>query len=91
MDELCRQLKNFITALTRFNQNTGSRWRNLTRKMEEAHEVWDSSDPTRQEFEREWGELAGAIELYQKKQGAAYLEFLQKKKRALDQYFGRPC
>ncbi len=87
MDQLHAELENFIRALDAFNEGTGKNWDELQRTWGYADELWQD-DKARQQFEKEFSEMGNALRTYREQYGQKYIEFLMRRKQALDEYFG---
>jgi len=87
MDILDEELDNFITIMNGFNDAMAKNWDDLQRTWESANELWD--DSTDKRFREEWSQMGEALKRYREDQGQRYIEFLIRRKRALDAYFGR--
>ena len=88
MVELGIELTNFLRALDDFNERLKTRWDELQQEHERAAELWPRGDPTREQFENDWGAMSAVLEQYRTKLGSRYLDFIIHKKRAVDGYFG---
>lgn len=88
LDELDEALTQYLQALTVFNERMASGWEDLQRAWQECDSLW-SDDSMRRRFDDDWGTMAEALEHYHTTQAALYVEFLLRRKQALDEYFGR--
>jgi hypothetical protein len=89
MDQLYEDLVSFMQKMMTFNQLIADRWDALNIAFDAADKVWsEGSDTTRRQFNSNWNELGKALEIYRRQDSEEYLSFLQKRKEALDEYFG---
>jgi len=88
MDTQYEQMKQFHAALATFNEHLGHSMRDLTKQHEQVSPLWQ--DEMRRTYDHYWNPLDQTMRRYLRKQGPAYLEFLQKKLRYMEDFlYGR--
>ncbi len=88
MDDLNRELINFLKNMQTFNLKMSQDWDSLQVAWRDADALWND-DETRTRFDHDWKEMGDALQRYRSKESKEYEEFLVSRKRALDRYYGR--
>ena len=84
MDNQYTEMKQFHNALATFNEHLSHSMRDLTRQHEQVSPLWQ--DEMRRTYDRHWNPLDQTMRRYLRKQGPAYLAFLRKKLRYMEEY-----
>lgn len=87
MDTLYEEIQEFLLILGSFNAEMSKNWDELQRTWASANELW-FDDSTARTFRDNWAHMGDALKRYREDQGERYLQFLMRRKQALDEYFG---
>jgi hypothetical protein len=88
MDQLNQELTQFLKMLKQFDEGLAKDWDSLQYAFKEAERHW-TQDETRRRFEKEWGDMGNALRTYRQQHSKMFEEFLTRRKKALDHYFGK--
>ena len=86
MNDTFREMRNFHAELGRFNDQLKASMGDLQSNHERVSPIWQ--DDMRKDYDSQWQEFDEMMKRYLRREGSAYVQFLDQKLQALSRYLG---